>query len=87
MGWLIHAIDEVRDRIALLVTKIYSSEAVDRHIGSRLLPSCNMHKGLHGGLGLVGPEPGLLTYPLRAFTGDCPLGELVAKLNLKFCAI
>src|SRR5690606_235214 len=73
MGWLVHAIDEVRDRIALLVTKIYSSEAIDRHIGSRLVTVGNMHKGLHGGLGLVRPEPGLLAYPLRAFACDRPL--------------
>ncbi len=87
MGWLVHAIDEIRDRIALLVTQVDGREAVDRHISSRLLTSGNMHKGLHGGFGFVGAKRGLLTYPLRAFAGDCTLGEFVTKLDLKLGAI
>ena len=86
-GGFVHLVDEVGHRIALLVAEIDSGEAVQGHV--RRVDAASLHAGelLHGRFGAVAAERGLAPYPVGAFLGHGPLGELVAKLNLELAAV
>lgn len=90
-GRLVHLVDEVRHRVALLVTEVHSREAVERHVGrvcAVVLQMClNDGERLHGRLGSVALELGLTTHPVRALFGNGALGQLVAQLNLELAAV
>ena len=87
MRRIIETGNEVGDCITLLVAKINGREAADRHIGHFAFRPGNMHKLLHRRLGRVGPESGLLAYPVSAFPSDGALSKLVAELDLEFRTI
>lgn len=86
-GCLVHLVDEVGYRIALLVPEIDSREPVQGHVSR--VGAASLHAGelLHRRFGAVALEFGLAPYPLGALLGHRPLGELVAQLDFKLAAV
>ena len=86
-GWLVHPVDQIGDGVALLIAQINGSEAVQRYIGRVRAAGLNAGKLLHRSLAAIGFEGRFAPHPVGALLGDGTLGQLVAKLNLKFTAV
>jgi hypothetical protein len=80
---LIHPVDHVGDCISLLVTQIYSREAVQRHIYGFSFGRLHAGKLLHGSSGAVRTEISLASNPICAFLRDGPLRKLILEAKLK----
>ena len=55
-GRLVHLVDHVRDRVALLVTKVHGGESVERHVHRIGARPFQAGKLLHRGLAAIGAE-------------------------------
>ena len=73
-GWLVHFVDEIGNRIALLVAEVDSREAMQWHVGGVGAIGLHTCKRLHWCFGSVALELGLAAHPVCTFFGNGSLG-------------
>lgn len=86
VGRLIETRDDVRERVAFLVTKVDSGKPLNRHKDGVTRRCARTYKGLHRSLATVGAERGFAAYPVSTLFGDSLLRELILQLDFKFAA-
>ena len=84
---LVHAVDEVRDRVAVLVAEVDRREAMQRHVDGLPAVRRDSTNCCIGARSRLERKRAFRAHPVRALLGDRALGQLVRKPDLELGAV